>query len=515
MEILRYRSPILLVSLLWLLGLPCLAGEDLYESNQIILSEKIRIEGNRFFDIGRLLEEVDLKSNSSYRLDLLEEGIDRILTLYEENGFPYCQISPSHFRILEKGEISFSFLVEEGPQVKIREVQLEGLKVTKEKIILRELGTGIFGLFSQSRLNAGLKRVERLSYIKEIERSQLLAGESPEDGVLRITLAEKRNNTLSGVLGYAPSRGNGRGSLHGNLELVFDNIFGTGRMVRWKWSRKDSYSNQLCFRYREPWVLGLPPTLELSLDQLDFDSTYLQLSFSAKLLFNSTDRISWGVEGGWEKVVPGSAGETYLPDSRKYRLGAVFSFDLLDCPDNPRKGIFYQTEISCALKRNYPTSSFIPEDQRGALGRISLDLNHHLPTSRKQTIFVGLHFKGLSTDEEQVPVSDQFRLGGINSLRGYREAEFFGTQVIWTNLEYRFLLNRNSRFFLFCDYGYFQQEVLSGTDKALEKTTGGKWGYGFGLRIDSKAGLLGIDFGWGEGDSFSQGKIHLGVVNSF
>ena len=512
---LKYFLTILFTGLLCFLIPSSYAEGGFDKLDEVWISDDIRIEGNKFFDTEKLLSEINLKHNSSYNLDLLERSIEAILTLYEENGFPYCQISPSHFRISEGGGLSFSFLVEEGPRVMIREVQLKGLKTTKRAVILRELGTNPLGFFSQSRLNASLERIKRLSYIEGIEETQLLAGENPEEGILKITLVERRNNSFSGILGYAPAEGDRKGNLLGSVDLVFDNIFGTGRRAEWSWSRKDPYSSKFFFLYREPWVFGFPPTLELKVSQLDYDSTYLQLSFSAKLLFNSTSKLSWAVEGGWEKVVPGSAGKTYLPDSRKYRMGIILSVDLLDQPNNPRGGLLYQTEISYAQKKNYPTSFFIPEKQKTYLINFSLDLNHFIPTLKKQTFLVGLHFKGLNTDEDQVPISDQFKLGGINSIRGYREEEFFGTQIAWTNLEYRFLLDRNSRFFLFGDYGYFQRKVLSGTDKALKKISGKKLGYGFGLRIDSKAGLLGIDYGLGEGDSFSQGKIHFGVTNRF
>jgi len=515
MRYLKFRLPVLLVCLLLLFSSPCLAGDDLIEDDQILVSDNIQIQGNRFFDTEKLLSEVKLKPSSSCSVGLLERGIEGILTLYEENGFPYCQISPAHFRISKGGGLSFSFLVEEGPQVRIKEIQLQGLKTTKKGVILREMGTEILGLFSQTRLNASLDRIGRLSYIKEIEEAQLLAKDNPEEGILKITLVERRNNTFSGILGYAPAEGNRKGNLFGSMELVFDNILGTGRRMEWNWARKDPYSSQFFFLYREPWVFGFPPSLELKVSQLDYDSTYLQLAFSARLLFNSTGRVSWGVEGGWEKVVAGSWGRTHLPDSRKYKMGISVSLDLLDYPHNPRKGLLYQTGISYAQKRNYPTSFFTPEKQKVSLAKISFNLNHFLPTLKRQTVLVGLHFKGLSTDENQVPFSDQFKLGGINSLRGYREEELFGTQIAWANLEYRFLLNQNSRFFLFTDYGYFQRRVLTEPDKSYTKISGKRLGYGFGLRIDSKAGLLGIDYGLGEGDSFSQGKIHLGVTNRF
>ena len=196
-------------------------------------------------------------------------------------------------------------------------------------------------------------------------------------------------------------------------------------------------------------------------------------------------------------------------------MGVVFSIDLLDRPANPRKGLFYRADIGYGLKRNYSTSSFTPEKEKASSKQISLDLNHFLPTLRKQTFSVGLHLKALNTDEKSIPISDQFRLGGINSVRGYREEEFSGTRIAWANLEYRFLLNRNSRIFLFTDFGYYERSSPAGSAGQFGKISGEKSSYGFGLRIDSKAGLLGLDYGLGEGDSFSQGKIHFGITNRF
>ncbi len=496
-------------------GVCAFADEGFNQLDTECTSEGVRIEGNKFFDNQELLSEIKLKPSSPYDLNLLEKSIDRILTLYDENGFPYCQISPSHFKISDKGGLYFSFLVEEGPRVKVKEIELVGLKTTKREVILRELGSNPYGFFSQRRVDASMNRLTRLSYMEEVSEVELLAGENPEEGILRITLLEQRNNTFSGILGYAPSAGGREGNLFGSMELVFDNIFGTGRMTRWRWSRKDPHSSHLLFLYREPWVFGLPPTLELKLSQLDYDSTYLQLSFSARLTFSSTGRTSWGLEGGWEKVVPGPAGQAFIADSRKYSLGIICSFDFLDRPNNPRGGLLYAAELGYAQKRNYSTSDFKPEKEKTYQVRSSFDLNHYLPTLKKQTLHVGLHFRSLSTDEDLLPISDQFKLGGINSIRGYREEEFFGTQIAWANLEYRFLMEGDSRLFVFGDYGHFQRNALPESDRVLRRISGGKLGYGFGLRIDSKAGLVGIDFGLGEDDSFSQGKIHFGLTNRF
>ncbi len=500
---------------LWLWCAPALGEESWGEKEKPCRSQRIQVQGNRFLDSDRILSEIGTEPDSPLTLHRLENSIDRILNLYEENGFPYCQISPSGFRSWGNGEITFSFLVEEGPRVRITEVQLEGLKSTRKKVILREVGGGIFGFFSQRRLEAGLNRIGRLSFIERIDRTQLLAGDNPEEGILRIALRERKNNSFSGMLGYAPGRGAKGGSIFGSVELIFDNIFGTGRRMQWNWSRKDSYSSGLLFAYREPWVLGLPPTLELSLSQTDRDSTFLKLSFGARILFNSTQRVSWGVEAGWEKVVPGPAGECCIPDSRKYKIGAVFGLDLLDRRDNPRKGILYGVEAGYLHKINHPAASLPFGRERVSSVKLTLDLEHFLPSLKAQTVLVGLHLKGLITDERVVPVSDQFELGGRNSIRGYRDDEFFGTTVTWANLEYRFLLEGDSRLLLFTDYGYFERKALARGSRSVERISAWKLGYGFGLRVNSRAGLVAIDYGLAPGQSTTEGMIHFGVSNSF
>ena len=40
--------------------------------------------------------------------------------------------------------------------------------------------------------------------------------------------------------------------------------------------------------------------------------------------------------------------------------------------------------------------------------------------------------------------SDLYRLGGTNTLRGYRENQFLGSRIFWSNLEYRFLLTQRT-----------------------------------------------------------------------
>jgi outer membrane protein insertion porin family len=106
-----------------------------------------------------------------------------------------------------------------------------------------------------------------------------------------------------------------------------------------------------------------------------------------------------------------------------------------------------------------------------------------------------------------------YQFGGANTLRGYRENQFIGAEIAWTNAEYRFILARRSFLFAFLDTGYYNrpEDDLLGTPAARAF----KYGYGIGIRLDTALGNLGVSFALGQGDSFGTAKIHIGLINDF
>jgi outer membrane protein insertion porin family len=122
-----------------------------------------------------------------------------------------------------------------------------------------------------------------------------------------------------------------------------------------------------------------------------------------------------------------------------------------------------------------------------------------------------LHLRDFSNDHADI--SDLFRIGGATTLRGYQEGQFLGSRLLWTNLEYRFLVTPLSFFYTFLDFGYIVQPAFASMEgKASEQS---KVGYGIGVRMDSALGLIGVSIALGEGDTFSTAKIHIRLINEF
>jgi outer membrane protein insertion porin family len=129
----------------------------------------------------------------------------------------------------------------------------------------------------------------------------------------------------------------------------------------------------------------------------------------------------------------------------------------------------------------------------------------------RQVIALGLHGRELRGPFFEN--SDLFRLGGTSSLRGYREEQFLGSRIGWSNFEYRLLLTRRTFAFLFFDSGYFYRKPEPARD--ILKQEGFKIGYGVGLNLETGIGVLSVSYALAPGDSFTDGKIHFGIINEF
>jgi len=109
--------------------------------------------------------------------------------------------------------------------------------------------------------------------------------------------------------------------------------------------------------------------------------------------------------------------------------------------------------------------------------------------------------------------NELFRIGGIKSLRGFEEESFTAAFFSITSLEYRYLFEKNSAFYLFFDYGYYSRPFNNLT---ISDTP---FGFGLGVDFETRAGIFTLIYALGRQQSnpieFNSGKIYFGIVNRF
>lgn len=444
----------------------------------------------------------------------LEENIGNILTFYENTGYPFIRIiiESIHFYSDSSSGNSYadiSLTIDRGSKNNIDKIEIAGNTKTKDYVITRELRIQTGEYYSQKKIEELPDRLNRLRFFEPVSVPSFYIT-SKNEGVLVINIKEKETNNFDGIVGYIPGVNNTPGYLTGLVNVNLRNIFGTGRIATIRWQQVNQNSQELELHYLEPWFLGYPFNLNGSLLQRKQDSSYVQRTFEGSVEFLATENFSASLLLSSEVVIP-TINDTYVPpvfNSSSVTTGISLKYDTRDDPYAPTKGILFNNLDSFSKKRiSGPAQLITPETLTNVnLQRVQVDLGLFYSLFKRQVVALGLHGRALLGPVFES--SDLYRLGGTSTLRGYLENQFLGSRLMWTNLEYRFLITRRSYLFTFFDTGYY-------FNSAIDKPEDYKIGYGLGLSIETGLGVLGVSYALGQGDTFARGKIHFGIINEF
>src|SRR6266850_5532033 len=213
-----------------------------------------------------------------------------------------------------------------------------------------------------------------------------------------IRVQEGNTNTFDGILGYAPpAASGGDGIVTGLVDVSMKNLFGTARKLSVHWQRDGRNSQEMGFRYTEPWVFDLPLTLTAGFNQRQQDTIYVRRGIEARADALLSESLSLGGTLRDDNIIP-AAGSQRVAESRSSALGVAIRYDTRDDLVSPTAGINYRTEYEIGSKRI--SAGFAPGPAPGpsTLQRISLDADFFTGTLPGQVAVLGLHARQITND---------------------------------------------------------------------------------------------------------------------
>ncbi len=483
----------------------------------------ISLIGNKLFSQSVILRELRMRKGQFFTQTSLEQGIERIQLLYSEHGHPKVEIEPTIINLsVGAGRINLSLQIREEVKVKLSEIKVSGLKKTKTDVVLRELPLKVNDYYDQRKIDQSYHRLRNLGYFHHIQPNLLEQGPSEDLIIFHAKVTEARTGRLIGILGYAPPVEGSESvpQLTGVVEFGETNLLGTGRDVNFYW--KSGLLKALRLGYKEPWILGKPITLGITYSQLkqlspfnDAESEEQAASLSGNTAFGRfyESEVTLGYKrikfAGYTSPLPVATPQDTNPISINTSLDSI--------PDSIERGTKYSVTLRLTRdSRDYflnpkhgRRDSFAVELSRSdfKLRKIWLDLQQYFQTWENQIIAIELH--GAAAWGVNIPPTEMFYLGGADTLRGYDEDWFSGPRRVHANLEYRFLMGRNSQIFTFVDLG---SVTFIDRPSVFDKL---RIGYGIGARLESKGGIIQLDYGLAAGDSALRGKIHVKLGAAF
>ena len=468
--------------------------------------------------------------HSTFNYKQVKQLLEKIIDYYENNGYPFAEarIDSIHFdKDVNKKTHSESLLY---GQLAIKKNKL----ITIDSVIIRGTATinlvyiesylGIFrgSTYDESKIRSIGTKLKEVPFLKEKRPARVLFNE--KDTKLILDLEKKKASQFDGIVGFLPDPITGKLTFTGNVQLKLQNVFfnhGEGLDIIWRSLKPQTQDLSITPSY--PFIYSTPFGLIDDFKIYKQDTTYINVYNSIGLQYLLTGgnyiKIDFSVQKCSLLSTSGLEAITVLPDyadvsSELYGLG--LKLEKLDYKYNPSKGYSLIVNVGVGTKHIVENANVNP------LVYQNLHLNaleykgditaaYYLRLKGKSVIKFGCQSAFIASSD--LFEDELFRIGGLNSLRGFDELSILASTYVIGTLEYRYILEQNSYMHLFFDQAYYENNSV-GT--YIHDTP---FGFGAGISFETKPGIFSLDYAlgsqFGNPIYLKAGKIHFGIVNYF
>ena len=483
--------------------------------------KSVKLEGNTVEKTADLEKLITVKPGEILNSRTLHENVQAIQGQYRKDGYILAKITD--LNISPDGDLV----------IKINEGTLEGFKVkgntkTKDYVILREMRQKVGEPFNSTKARRSMQRVYNLGFFEDVN-IKMNPGVNPNAVVMEIDVKEKRTGSFGIGAGYSSEDG-----VVGMLSVSDTNFRGTGDAVSisYEVSGDDSDAHGYTFSWRHPYIdaketVGTLKVYNRTYEYSDYDENgdlkeeFMRKYSGGEITLGrpvseySTNYVTLrNRKDEYDSFDPSDESTTYYEDVdadgnymgrsgntwawwRKENFGLTRSIILEHITDN-RDNVYNPTtggRISLSgefagLGGDFDYQKFDIEDQR------------YFKVGHAQVIAT----RGqLGASHGHISEYSRFRIGGQNSLRGYRDEQFRGTRMFLATVEYRFPIVSKVQGAIFTDWGSAWSDDYQPNVDDIHGSIG------IGLSLNTPVGPLRLDYGRGD----QGGRVHFTVGGSF
>ena len=509
--------------------------------NPIVKS--IVITGNHTIPTSTIMSALTTKPGSVQNYNNLREDRDKILGLYQAEG--YTLVNITDMSTDENGILRISIV--EGIVRKIevkkmvtkqkgnRRTPNDDVLKTKDYVIDREIEIQPGKIFNVKEYDATVDNLMRLGIFKNVKYEARSIPGDPEGIDLILLIDEDRTAELQGGVAYGSETG-----FLGTLSLKDSNWRGKGQEFGFTFEKSNKNYTGFALDFYDPWIKD---TDRVSWGWGAYKTNY---GDEDSELFHEIDTVGFRVnigKGLWKdfrlsigtkveyikekhqdgRLRQANNGKWYYKDSKnkwheiegvddKYWLWSIYpyiSYDTRNNYLNPTSGLYGKFQIEVGHAGGYKAGNF---------GNVTLELRAYHKGLFKKNTFAYKVVGGVASNSTKE--SQKFWVGGGNSLRGYDGGFFRGSQKLVATIENRTQINDIIGFVVFADAGRAWKQ--NGRDPSYTRDNN-DFGHnigttaGVGIRLNTPIGPLRFDFGWPVGNKMDDDgmKFYFNMGQSF
>ncbi len=438
-----------------------------------------------------------------------------------EKGFPFATVGVTitPFPVPPKGNVGrfdsllIGYRIMTDRKCLFADPLLIGAKSTRHSLLLHDAAMKTGDPFDIRKVEATLDALSRRPYITDATLGKIAVQPNAPPGLhdtmqsrdhdyvaVPIYLKDRTGLGIDGALGLSSIAGS-PAIVQGNMTLSFFNLFHAGESASLLYAGDKTYQ-KFNIEAAKPWLFDYPMTASGSFGLEVKNNEYGYLAAQA------TDLID--IQNGWnvgfslkatETTEDSVVGSDTMTGTWRY-YGVNF---LLGRTGQPLKDGVLSTELSLAV------GGGVAERERDySRSNVEFTAGIHAPLASHQALHLRLVTENITTAESTLVSAEMYRVGGYGSVRGYLDNEFAFRTVAYDQLEYLYYFTATGSAYIFCDNGFGFSQPLTAVRWGEET---GFLGYGIGVRLPAKFGIVTLEWARNKDDGNSLGRLHVGASN--
>ncbi|CAL2086641.1 conserved protein of unknown function [Tenacibaculum sp. 190524A02b] len=417
-------------------------------------------------------EKLDASGNSFSELKLQN------INLKKDSLFAYLKITDSKKRFIDR-------------------IIIKGYKNFPKSYTKHYLKLDNNTLVSKPKLSILKNKIDKLDFVTSLKKPEILF--SKDSTLLYLYLKKKNKNFFDGIINFNSEENSKKIQFNGYINLQLQNLLNTGETLKLNWNSTQNQNTSFSLTTNIPYIFNSPISLKTSFEIFKQDSSFLNTKFKNQFKYNlntnSNICLTYTQNESNNTLTNQTNINLYSYNSYFVGLGYEYSTPNNQTPIVSPDVFFFKTHSQFGQR----TSNKLTTNQL----KTSINISYLLTFSQKNHI----HLKNESAylNSKNLLINELFRIGGTNSIRGFRDQSIFTSKYSFANIDYLYSITPTNIIYGFIDYG------ISNNDQQTS--------IGLGYKQLIKNTLINIEYSIGKRKltnfNFNNSFLSIRILNYF
>ena len=405
-------------------------------------------------------------------LDKVASFLEQSLSQLEKKGFALSKIRLVNFEKKEK-KLLAELSVQTEKMRNLDDIVINGYKKFPESHRHQLKRIYKKKVFNQDNLKNVYSDIEKFRFVKQVKYPEILF--STDSTKVYCYVEKSKANTFDGFIGFSNNESQDV-TINGYVDLVLNNLLNSGETLSLNWKSDGNDQKTFNASIELPYIFKSAFGLKAQLNIFKQDSTFQNTKTALDLgyFFDYNTRLYLGYQSSESSDIQ-NQNSFSISDFTNSFVTAQFEFVNFKSDEFlfPEK-----TKIDLKTGVGSRRSKLNKNDQVF----LNLNVKHTFFLNSKNNI--QLKSQNYYLNSDLYIISELYRFGGINSIRGFNENSLQANLFTSLLSEYRYIVATNLYVHSIIDYGYYNDET--------SKNKGNLVSFGFGFGLATKNGLFNI-----------------------